>query len=134
MRAKASWGYDAGFLARCRPSLTVSAAAIATRPHAVALQTGAPVGFYALGLEDGTLALDSLFVEPDRLGRGIGRALWRHALAAGRALGHATMRVVADPNAAGFYRRMGAVAVGGEGSDFAPGRVLPVFRAQLTAR
>jgi predicted N-acetyltransferase YhbS len=109
----------------------VSPDAIAGRPHAVALGGGAPVGFYALGLEAGALALDGLFVEPAWLGRGIGRALWQHAVAAGRALGHATMRIVADPNAAGFYRRMGAVAVGGEGSDFAPGRVLPVFRARL---
>lgn len=110
----------------------MSAAAIAARPHAVAERAGEPLGFYALGLEEGGLALDSLFVEPAWLGRGIGRALWRHALEAGRALGHASMRVVADPNAAGFYRRMGALAVGGEGSDFAPGRVLPVFRAELS--
>jgi predicted N-acetyltransferase YhbS len=112
----------------------VSAAAISARPHAVAELAGAPLGFYALGLEDGVLALDSLFVEPAWLGCGIGRALWRHAVAAGRALGHGSMRVVADPHAAGFYSRMGAVPIGGEGSDFAPGRVLPVFRARLTAR
>jgi len=70
-----------------------------------------------------------LFVEPDCVGQGIGRALWQHALAIAAGLGHRTLTVVADPNAAGFYRRMGAEPAGGQASDLEPGRILPVFPA-----
>ena len=37
MRSKASWGYDADFMERCRPELTVSEAHILERPICVAV-------------------------------------------------------------------------------------------------
>jgi GNAT superfamily N-acetyltransferase len=42
----------------------------------------------------------------------IGRALFEHALAQIKKLGHRTLRIEADPNAEGFYTRMGARRVG----------------------
>jgi len=46
------------------------------------------------------------------MGRGIGRALFKHALEQARKLGHRTLKIEADPNAEGFYKRMGARHVG----------------------
>jgi GNAT superfamily N-acetyltransferase len=46
------------------------------------------------------------------MGRGVGRALFEHALEQARRLGHRTLRIEADPNAEGFYTRMGARHVG----------------------
>ena len=113
MRSKAYWGYEASFLARCRAALEVKTAALSAQPHFVAERFGRRLGFYGFEpLPDG-VALDYLFVEPDCVGQGIGRALWQHALALAADLGHAALTVVADPNAAGFYRRMGAEPAGG---------------------
>ena len=133
MRSKAYWGYEADFLARCRAALEVKTAALSAQPHFVAERDGRRLGFYGFEpLPDG-VGLDYLFVEPDCVGQGIGRALWQHALAVAARLGHGTLTVVADPNAAGFYRRMGAEPAGDQASDLEPEHILPVFRAATTA-
>ena len=132
LRSKAVWGYDASFLARCRGLMQVKTEALAGQPHFVAeAADGMMLGFYGFeAIEDG-VGLDYLFVEPAAIGRGVGTALWRHAVATARALGHRSLIVVADPHAEGFYRRMGAVTVGAQTSDLEPGRLLPLLRFSL---
>src|SRR3546814_12499406 len=49
-----------------------------------------------------------LFVEPAAIGRGIGRALWEHAVAKARREGLRRLKVLSDPFALGFYRAVGA--------------------------
>jgi GNAT superfamily N-acetyltransferase len=132
MRSKAYWGYEASFLARCRALLEVKTAALSAQPHFVAECRGRRLGFYGFETLPDGVGLDYLFVEPDCVGQGVGRALWQHALAVAARLGHPTLTVVADPNAAGFYRRMGAEPAGGQASELEPGRILPVFRATTT--
>lgn len=136
LRSKAVWGYDAAFLARCRTAMALKAANITAQPHYVAeLDIGdlgwRIAGFYGFEPEVGGVGLDYLFVEPALIGRGVGRALWRHAVATARALRHPALIVVSDPNAEAFYRKMGAQRIGWRGSDLEPGRKLPVLRFPL---
>lgn len=131
LRAKAVWGYDAGFLARCRPVMAVKAATIEARPHFVAEREGRIAGFYGFEPEAEGIGLDDLFVEPDLIGRGIGRALWNHAIATARRLGHGALIVVSDPNAEGFYLRMGCRRIGTRPSELEAGRQLPLLRFAL---
>jgi len=51
--------------------------------------------------------LDGLFVEPDLMGRGIGRALIDDVVARLRPLGVVRLDVVANPTAEGFYIKLG---------------------------
>ena len=67
---------------------------------------GEPAGFYALTEQGRTL--DYLWITPSRIGSGIGRRLLEHAVAWAAALGAREMEIEADPNAEGFYIRMGA--------------------------
>ena len=46
------------------------------------------------------------------MGRGIGRALFEHAVEQARRLGSHALKIESDPNAEGFYKRMGAHRVG----------------------
>ena len=131
LRSKAVWGYDASFLARCRGLMQVKTEALEDQPHFVAESDGRVLGFYGFEAMEEGVGLDYLFVEPAAIGNGVGRALWRHAVATARTLGHRSLIVVADPNAEGFYRRMGAVAIGAHSSDLEPGRLLPVLRFSL---
>jgi len=131
LRAKAVWGYDAAFLARCRTMMTVKSANIATRPHYVAELGGRVAGFYGLEPETEGVGLDYLFVEPELIGGGIGRALWDHAVATARALDHRALIVVSDPNAEGFYLKMGCARVGTRPSELEDGRRLPLLRFRL---
>jgi GNAT superfamily N-acetyltransferase len=66
------------------------------------------VGFYALVGE----GLEHLWVTPEHMGTGVGRALFEHAVRRAASMGAETLKIEADPNAEGFYLRMGARRVG----------------------
>ena len=132
LRAKAHWGYDADFLAACRDNLTLTADDIATSPVYVCDGTDAASGFYRLLLlDDGVAELDALFVEPAAMGQGIGRRLWRHAVASARELACSELVLQSDPRAEAFYLAMGARRAGESESTVMPGRLLPLMRFQL---
>ncbi len=131
LRSKSIWGYDAAFMARCHALMRLSAETILARPHFVAEQAGRILGFYGFEPEEEGIGLDTMFVEPDAVRQGVGRALWEHAVETARALGHAALIVVSDPNAEGFYRRMGARLIGARPSEAEDGRLLPLLRLRL---
>ena len=132
LRSKAHWGYDAEFLAACRDDLTLTADHIATSAVYVFAGAEAPLGFYRLVLQDDGMAeLDALFVEPAAMGQGVGRRLWRHAVATARELECSEMVWQSDPQAEGFYLAMGARRAGESVSTVMPGRMLPLMRFQL---
>lgn len=119
MRSKAHWGYDDAFMAACRDELTIRPAHIERID--VADLDGAVLGMVRLEPE----AIEDLFVEPDAIGTGVGRVLFRHVVRRAAAEGMARLRIDADPNAEGFYLSMGAVRVGESPSGSIAGRMLP---------
>lgn len=129
MRSKAHWGYDDEFMAACRDELTIRPEHI---PRVdVAEVDGQVIGMVRLEPEtpgpSGRLSgeLEDLFVEPDAIGTGVGRALFRHVVRRAAAQGMARLCFDADPNAEPFYASMGAVRVGESPSGSIPGRMLP---------
>lgn len=133
MRSKAVWGYDAEFMARCRPLLAVTETMIEAAPVFVLDAGGTVAGFYALTpLEGAQIDLALLFVDPRLLGNGYGRRLWDHAVAHARELGFREMIVESDPNALGFYEALGAHSAGVTESPAAAGRLLPRLTLDLT--
>jgi GNAT superfamily N-acetyltransferase len=132
LRSKAHWGYDADFLAACRDDLTLSPDDIATSPVYVCDGSDAPLGYYRLVLQDnGVAELDALFVEPAAMGQGIGRRLWRHAVATATKLDCSELVWQSDPQAEGFYLALGAQRAGESESTVTPGRMLPFMRFRL---
>ena len=134
LRSKAHWGYDAEFMRRCVPALTMSEASIAEGRVLVALDAaGRIAGTVSVGRdgEDAELAL--MFVEPAAMGDGVGRVLFEAAVGLARRFGYRRMTILADVNAAPFYERMGARFLRNEPSDAIPGRVLPFYEYDLTA-
>jgi GNAT superfamily N-acetyltransferase len=132
LRSKAHWGYDADFLAACRDDLTLSADDIATSLVYLIEGEASPLGFYRLLLRgDGVVELDTLFVEPAAMGQGVGKRLWRHAVATAAKLGCSEMVWQSDPQAEGFYLALGAQRAGESESTVMLGRMLPLMRFQL---
>ena len=132
LRSKAHWGYDADFLAACRDDLTLSPDDIANSKVYVIDGADGPSGYYRLVLQDdGVAELDALFVEPAAMGQGVGRRLWRHAVATAGNLGCSEMIWQSDPQAEGFYLAMGAQREGASESTVMPGRMLPLMRCRL---
>jgi len=130
MRAKASWGYDAAFMAACRDELTLTPQKLAAWTVWVAEADGAIAGMVALSL-DGGAEIEDFFVEPAFQGRGVGAALMVELLAACRRAGAAVLEVDADPNAEPVYARLGFETFSRSPSGSIPGRWLPRMRMPL---
>lgn len=110
--AKRHWGYREHWIQTWRDILTMRPEFIGANVAYCAMEDGCAVGFYLLTTETDGLHLDHLWIMPSAIGRAIGRALFDHAVEQGKHLGFQTIRIEADPNAEGFYQRMGARRVG----------------------
>ncbi len=86
------------------PELLLAGARVAERD--------AIVGFSRIRRAGEAVELDALFVEPDAMRTGVGRALVDDVAAAARAAGATTIDVTANEHARPFYERVGFVAVG----------------------
>jgi len=124
--AKAYWGYPEVWLRLWHHDLTLTPRFIAEHDVLCALRDGRIVGFYALSRDGSEFELEHLWVDPDDIGSGIGARLFRDAVERVRAAGGTGLRIASDPNAEGFYRRMGARRVGEEAARPA-GRMIPVL-------
>jgi len=132
LRSKAVWGYDEEFLQACRDELTITAAVMQSCPLQVAEIEERVIAVAQVTVKGEVAELDKLFVEPAMLRHGAGKALFDWAKKAARKAGAVTLVIDADPNAAGFYRRMGAVDNGTAQSGSIPGRFVPRLIAQLS--
>lgn len=140
MRAKQYWGYSQAQMAAWREDLRISAGMLASMPTYL-IDAGPQIaGFYLLRLAAGSAApaapceLDHLWVAPEHMRQGHGRALLAHAGDTARQLGCRQLAIDADPYALGFYlacgaRRVGQVAAPIEGQ---PDRVRPQLLLTLT--
>jgi GNAT superfamily N-acetyltransferase len=132
LRSKAHWGYDTEFMRLCVSSLTVSEESIAEGRVLVAADgSGRTVGTVSVGRDGRDAELALMFVEPSAIGGGSGRLLFEAAAGLARKLGYRRMTILADPNAAPFYARMGARFLRNEPSDAIPGRALPFYEYDL---
>ena len=133
IRSKAAWGYETAMVDAFRDELTVAPDTVADWHIHVAHQGDALAGFYALSVRpDGrTGEIEMMFVDPDRLRRGIGRALWRHLMDTANSLGLNKILIDSDPYAEPFYRAMGARLAGQSPSGSIPGRMLPRLEVAL---
>ncbi len=131
LRSKAVWGYDAAFIAACRAELTITAQDFARSQIQVAVQDGRIIGMAQLAQHGRIADIDKLFVDPAALRTGAGRQLFAWCVETARAAGAVAITVVADPDAAGFYRRMGMQDDGTVASGSIPGRKLPKLHLGL---
>ena len=111
-RAKALWGYPVDVLEQWRVELSPTETSINTLPTFVAELDGDVAGWCQLGMNDTPVELDHLWVDPDFMRRGVGRALIAAACEHLRAHNVRMLVIDADPNAERFYLHCGAARVG----------------------
>lgn len=132
VRSKAHWGYDAEFMRLSERALSVDPRAIAEgRVFVAAGVQDQPLGVAGCAFREDGVELTHLFVEPGAFGLGVGQALFAAALEWAHAHDRKVLLIASDPNATGFYERMGAVCVGTVPSDAIPGRSLPLLRCSV---
>jgi GNAT superfamily N-acetyltransferase len=131
LRSKAHWGYDPAFMVAAARLLRIGEADIRAGNVLVARRTerGEPCGVAVLAplRRPDWCELSHLFVAPECLRLGIGRALFLAATALAKEQGATHLSILADPYAAPFYERLGARRCGEAPSGVVPNRMLPLF-------
>ena len=132
LRSKAHWGYDAEFMRLSTPAITVAEDDIEAGHVLVGCDaSGGAIGLVRVEPGGEAAELGLMFVDPPAIGSGAGRILFEAAVVLARRLGAKRMVILADPNAAAFYQRMGACFLRNEPSDAIPGRTLPFYDYDL---
>ncbi len=110
--AKRHWGYPEDWIQHWQEDLTISSDFINDNQVYVAELEGEIIGFYALVLGDQRAELEHMWVAPKHIGTGVGKELFIHAMQNAAGDNIAEVEISADPNAEGFYQRMGARRIG----------------------
>jgi len=110
--AKRYWGYPEHWIKHWEEDLTISPEFISDNHVYVAEADGEIRGFYALCVSGEKAELEHMWVTPASIGSGIGKELFLDAMERAAALDVRNVQITADPNAAGFYKRMGATQIG----------------------
>ena len=112
LEAKRYWGYPEHWIKHWESDLTISSDFIRDHHVYVAEIDGEIRGFYALCVSGEKAELEHMWVTPESIGTGIGKELFLDAMEKAAALAVRDVEILADPNAAGFYKRMGATQIG----------------------
>lgn len=110
--AKRYWGYPEHWIKHWQDDLTISADFVAANQVFLAEEDNQVLGFYALILRQKKAELDHLWVAPEHIGSGVGKELFLHAMQNASRRNVSEIEILSDPNAEGFYRKMGAHRIG----------------------
>ncbi|HEX6032855.1 MAG TPA: GNAT family N-acetyltransferase [Anaerolineales bacterium] len=130
--AKRHWGYPERWIELWKPQLTFSPDYFEENESWVAELDDIPIAFYTLLEKDGNAFLENLWVAPAFIGKGVGKALFFHALELSRQRGYQRLQLDADPHAVGFYEKMGMQKIGERASEMeGQPRILPIMEIRL---
>ena len=115
----------------CRAELSLEPRDLEFTLIAVAENHGKLIGVAQVKVADDEADLLKLFVEATALRSGTGKALLVWATDMANKLGAKRLIIDSDPEAAPFYRRMGAYDLGQSPSGSVPGRMLPRLAINL---
>ena len=130
--AKRHWKYPESWIEQWRTDLTISGEFIGTQEVFVATINGAVAGCCALVVTNSLAEIEHMWIRPEQMGSGVGRALFEYVSARALERGANVIELSADPYAEGFYARMGARRIGEVVADMdGQSRVLPRMRIEL---
>ena len=130
--AKSHWGYPQQWLDYWKLQLTFTPQYFEEHESQVFEADDSLVGFYTLQGKENKAWIENMWVLPAYIGKGIGRQLFQHTVSASRSKGHLILQLEADPNAVGFYEKMGMKQIGSTHYEFLGiHRTLPLMEMTL---
>jgi len=116
--SKGFWAYPKEYFDVWKPELTITSDYIEKNDVLVFESEGAIVGYYSIvELENDIEAsgikidkgywLEHMFIAPKYIGRGIGKIMFEHLRKRCEIKGIRQLGILSDPNARGFYEKMG---------------------------
>ena len=131
LAAKGFWGYEPERVREWADQGDFSPERLRELTVFVAEADGRAIAWASLIARDEVAWLEDLWVEPDWIGKGVGARLFRHAADHARSSGAHALEWEAEPNALGFYEKMGGKHVRDSRSEW--GRTLSVMGVDLGA-
>ena len=132
LESKSYWGYPEHWLKLWQQELAVSPEFI-EKNYVFVFETGGEIrGFYALCINDSQAELEHMWVRPTDIGAGVGKELFLDAMERAARLNVGEVQLTADPNAAEFYKKMGAQQIGEARSEIdGQPRILPRMKIDI---
>ncbi|MEM9596372.1 MAG: GNAT family N-acetyltransferase [Acidobacteriota bacterium] len=132
--AKRHWGYPESWIEAWRDDLTLTPDFIAGCEAVYGgRRAGAWVGCGVLSREGDRWSIEHMWIHPSAMGLGLGRRLFERLAETARGRGAMALEVLSDPNAGGFYRRLGFEPVGEWRTEIlGQPRVLPILRLGMS--
>ncbi len=129
--AKRHWGYPENWIQHWKADLTITPEFIKDNEMYVAMNGAEIAGCCAIAFSDSLAELEHMWIRPEHIGTGVGRALFLHVKERAANLEIPVLELSADPNAEGFYERMGATRIGEVRSESeGQPRVLPRMKVK----
>ncbi|WP_264525567.1 GNAT family N-acetyltransferase [Flavobacterium sp. N502536] len=130
-KSKAYWGYSAEQIQKWEVNLTISPDYIREHDVFKLVKNEVIVGYYSyLFKEDKTVKMDNLFILPEYIGKGFGKYLFLDFLNRMKEAGVRIIQLDSEPNAEGFYSKMGFVKIGAFETSI-KNRFMPIMEMKL---
>ncbi|MBP3967958.1 GNAT family N-acetyltransferase [Bacillus sp. WL1] len=126
LHSKATWNYSEEFLLACKEDLTITDEYIKNNFVYVLENDNTMIGFFSFLRND--KSLDFLYIHPRYKGNGYGKVMWKFVIEQAKELGIKSFTIDSDPNAKGFYLKMGAKLIGETPSTVFKNRLLPLLK------
>lgn len=131
-RSKAHWIWPGGYLERALPLLAITPEYLRDSHSFEGWEGERLVAFVSLLTTLAGARLNDLWVEPERIGMGIGSRMWTHVAELARTLGWREVSVLPDPPSEGFYLAKGFSDTGERIPSRVPsGPAFAVFRIDI---
>lgn len=130
--AKRHWQYPERWMDLWLPQLTFAPEYFEIHESWVVEQERLPVAFSTLEERDDAFWVENMWVMPEYMGMGMGRKLFLHAVELARQRGFNYLQLEAEPNAVGFYEKMGLRTIGQHQYELdGQPRILPLMEISL---
>lgn len=127
LSSKATWSYSEEFIQACKEDLTITEQYIKNNYVYVLEEKQEIIGFFSFQRKEAE-SLDFLYLDPKYKGKGYGRILWESVIQKATALNMKSFTIDSDPNAKGYYIKMGAKLIGEIPSTVFKDRLLPLLQ------
>ncbi|MGK4568312.1 GNAT family N-acetyltransferase [Flavobacterium sp. 3HN19-14] len=128
--SKKNWGYSDELMNLWLQDLTIKSNYITNNKVFKVFNNEIYLGFFAIQvLENGDAEIDHLWLKPEYMRQNFGQEIFMHIMNYLSSEGYEKAKLIAEPNAIGFYQKMGGKVTGKFQSKI-PGRILDIYEFQ----
>lgn len=132
--SKKYWGYDDSLMDLWKTDLEVSEEYILKNEVIKVYEQNRFIGFYGIKfINKDEAEIDHLWLIPGKIKKGLGRLIFNHIFVCLKLKNYNKATLVAEPNAKGFYEKMGGRVIGQFQSKVS-GRFLDIYEFKIEVK